>query len=141
MAFDIHEFANLINEALKDEHSAGDVYRHMADIAPNEHFAEALRQIASDEDRHYATLERLWKEPLMAGSSFRYATNMNVPCTSAEWEDLGYDIEMKYSGMANRQMMINEVRHHVAVATNNAEGNPDESRRWLINTAGNLGIT
>jgi len=66
-----------------------------------------------------------------------------IPYTDAEWVDLGYDIEAK---IPNRtQMQSNEIRHQVAVATYNTEGDAevgdaDDAKRWLLAKANEVGV-
>jgi len=49
----------LLEDAVKDEASAGEVYRYMAMLSGNADEADLLRGIAADEDRHYGIVQDL----------------------------------------------------------------------------------
>jgi len=140
-----------LDHSMNEEMSASLDYRKRAEFA-REHGDEVSAKlwihIAEEEDGHYNEfkdrLEALLPQPRFAD----YATpgdeyqspigpmHRRFPQTPGDWEDLGFDIEAKIPSI-NRS----EVRHHVAVATSNEPGNIDNAKRWLMNKAGELGIT
>lgn len=78
---------------------------------------------------------------LITGESSTSFSNRPFPRTAAEWEDLGYDIEAKLpASIEGWTVEVQTVRDAVATATGKKEGYPEDAKRWLVQTAGKLGI-
>lgn len=147
-------YQTLLEEALTDESMAGDIYRYMADISPNASAAERLRKIAADEGRHHLIVSHLLAELSGQGetggqyaermeyllghrqpaSSGRGAGRRPFPQTYGDWVDLAEDIKAKDPDSAP---IVNDRLNVVCFES----GDIDSAKRWLVQKAGELGIS
>lgn len=151
----VKSYEQLLKEALDDEAQAGNIYRIMADMAPNEEAVNALKAIAADKDRHYSIVSYLlnvaslspeekseyverMERALGDGHPSGVSTHRPYPQTDTDWENLGYDIEAKLPDIGEPRY---SVRDAVAIATGKREGDADMAKRWLVQKAGELGIS
>lgn len=148
--FKFKSYQRLLEEALTDESTAGDLYRYMADVSPDASAAKWLRKIAGQEDYHHLVISHLLAELSGVGEmGEQYEQRMEYllghrlepprpfPRTDTEWEDLGFDIEARLPDYPDVRY---SVRDAVAIATGKREGDPDEAKRWLVRKAGELGV-
>ncbi len=99
-------YQRLLEEALTDESSAGDMYRYMANVSPNVEAAEKLRKIAEDEDRHHLILSHLLAEVTGQGeTSVEYVERMETMLGHRGYSQMGgtprlYGTQSPYSKLS-----------------------------------------
>lgn len=150
----------LLDEAINDESSAGEIYRYMANISPNAETANILRAIAADEDRHYNLIRRLAsQEEQITGSwlpgggrpggprlaAFTTSggaappsptTPRLFPKTYGDWVNIAEDIKEKLKGDMEAITYVNHLLQDISGNTPQSE----EAKRWLTKKAGELGV-
>ena len=155
---------------IKDEQDANATYSRMAgdaDDAGMHKTAQILRGMAADELRHKEMLEGMYYKPEfgpvpehessltdeiseaykcaeMTGkvTVSAFSRQRPFPQTDNEWEDLGFDIEAKLPvSIGGFDLDRQTIRDAVATITGKRkEGNVEDAKRWLIQTAGALAI-
>lgn len=153
-------YQTLLEEALDDESKAGDIYRYMANISPNVSAAERLRSIAADEDRHHLVVSHLLAELTGKGETgIEYTERMEYalghrrpsrtdqpkllfPKTYGDWVELAERMKTEsgndpaYNATINYQLQT--ISGEGSTETPGAVAN---AKRWLVQKAGELGIT
>lgn len=131
----------LLDEALKDESTAGPMYRYMASIAPNESAAERLRSVSYDEDRHKVIVSHLLAEYSgLAESGHHYAgpqasDGRATPDTYVGWLTLAEDIKTRDNTEYTRDRInvcLGAIGFHRV--------DEEEAKEWLKSKAQEVGI-
>ena len=157
MTYQGKSYQRLLQEAMDDESTAGDMYRYMANISPNADAAEILRNIAADEDRHYRLVKYQY-DMLQMNSVERKAheeqmeyllghrhpsqvgltlTNRPFPQTYGDWVDLA---ESMKSAAPNDLQLAVRVNENLEFIATDDPVHSEASKRWLMQKAGELGI-
>lgn len=147
-------YQKLLEEALEDESKAGDIYRYMADVSPNTESAITLRALAADEDSHHNMITHLLT---IASVSYDVITQAErkmgilpsgkrrFPQTYGEWVDIAEELKTKYSddfvGVATVNFNLSIIAQEGEVTPVVSESDVDDAKRWLIQKAGELGIS
>ena len=132
---------NRIKAQIQDEANAVAEYDSIATIATNLNYgniANTLRGIAADEVMHRNSLEQIlkrleftdrWGERKVYGELHR-----PFPQIYDDWANLGLDIIEKDNRLRG------DVQEHLSTIYLHLPGE-DDSKRWLVRKAGELGIT
>jgi len=161
MTYQGKSYQRLLQEAMDDESTAGDMYRYMANISPNADAAEILRNIAADEDRHYRLVKYQY-DMLQMDSVERKAheeqmeyllghrhpsqvgltpTDRPFPQTYGDWVDLVEKI--KQTNPLDTDLAHVTNFHLSVIGGMEPDMEPvdvDESKRWLVEKAAELEI-
>lgn len=149
----IYEFNNKLFEAQQDEEKAYNEYVKLSYEAQTlglDHAATILRNISKDEAKHANELEvmrklpvepttgeRTWPEELAWREKSGFGElHRPFPETYGDWVSLAEDIKQKMP--EESWYIVNEL-----LQTISKEEGPvvDEAKRWLMNKAGELGIS
>lgn len=131
------KFIEDISKQMRDEKSAYDEYQALARFAEglgHSATAKTLRDISEDEKRHHILLgyivDRLPYISELPGKGLERP----FPQTYDDWADLGIDVGAKDSSIVDE---VQTALTHIYAKTPEAE----EAKRFLVNKAGELGVT
>lgn len=140
-----------IKDQITDEEKAHEMYLSMANEADNagmHQTARNLRSIAADEDRHHTILQQMFMHPELGPEGRTWLEELAwreksgfgelhrpFPETYSDWVNLAADIKERDPSLTP---MVNGYMGIIAEIT---PGDVDDAKRWLVNKAGELGIT
>lgn len=133
----LNELIEEIKKQLEDEKSAFDEYRATAMVADSlGHYSvgRILRDISKDEQRHSLALEQVVKQLSYIAALPEAELKRPFPQTYDDWADLGIDIQAEDPTIADE---VYTRLNHIYTKTPEAE----DAKRWLIQKAGELGVT
>jgi len=131
------KFMEDISEQMKSEKSAYNEYQALARFAEGLGYgatAKTLRAISEDEKRHHILLGHIADRLSYTSGLPEAELKRPFPQVYDEWADLGIDIGAKDPSITDE---VQTVLTHIYAKTPSA----DEAKRWLIQKAGELGVT
>lgn len=133
----LNELIEFLKHQVTDEDDATASYRAFAGVADrlgHHSVGATLRGIAEDEQKHSLLLRQIVKQLSWISESGPVELQRPFPQTYDDWADLGIDIGAKDPSIKDAVYRA---------LTKIYEGTPDadEAKRWLVNKAGELGVT
>ena len=143
------EFASELLKEARDEITARNHYVALAErlrAAGYDEEANKVASMAADENGHADILMVMSQQPIgeiiLSGHMMEipiteHHMNRPFPRTDGEWIDLSLNIKEK---LTEFDPVRTEVNLHIGVVAGLDEGNEEESKRWLMQKAGELGV-
>lgn len=139
---DILEFINRVEGFRDEEIQASNEYYELAsyarEIGLSEEIVNKIRDIAADEGGHFRFFETLHSRLQISTAHLQPSTvgKRRFPQTYDDWVSLAYDIKEKDKKI-DTWAKVYECLNSIAFD----EPDIDDAKRWLVDKAGELGIT
>jgi len=126
-----------LRKQIPDESAASAEYNNLAAVAYNLAFggvSSTLRDMAADEERHRENLIRMIEELTRIREVM--PKHRPFPRSYADWADLGTDIRVRDKD----PVLADKINEFLTQIYEEMPG-ADDAKRWLVQKAGELGIT